>query len=138
MGASAHLNKFGALRRKRKIFEFEGYFEPNGTSDPTVISCPGVKSVKYAATGKYTVTMDDTWVDVSVGQPCVQLHALADVFCQVSDIDPVASGGATILLLLAKLSDHTATTIANSAGKAGNRIHLRITCAGGSDFSKNT
>lgn len=136
---SAHLNKNTAVTRKRKLVKFAGYFEPNGASNPAVVNIPGVKSVTYAATGKYTLTLDDTWTDVAVTGLTLQLHTIADVQVLASDVNPTAAGGATVLILAVLTSTGASgVAIANVAGKAGNRIHVELTCSGGTDFSKQS
>ena len=135
---TAKINRPGMLTRKRDIVLLAGYFEPNDTTSPTVIKCPGVTSVTYAGNA-FTVTLDDSYKDISV-QASLQLHtASTDATIVLGDfVAGTGSAGNSFKIAMRKSSDASATTIAAVTGVAGNRIHLLITCARKSDFGTVT
>jgi len=113
-----------------------GYFEPNGSSDPTVIKIPGVSTVVHSATGKWTVTLDDSYYEVISVVPSLQLHTLADVKLMMSDTSDVAKSTVASFTILAYTNNNSgsyeapaACDIANVTGHAGNRIHLTMILA---------
>jgi hypothetical protein len=118
-----------SFSRQRDLVKYVGFFETNGSSAPTAaqIFIPGVTGIAYSG-GVYTLTMEDTYVDLQASIS-LQLHTAADAIVKLGDMNPTASGGATLTILSVKGSDGvTAVNNAALAGKAGNRIHVTI-CA---------
>lgn len=131
-----HINRVAPLARKRDLVVLAGYFEPKGSSTPTVINIPGVTSITHSATGVWLVTLDASYADVSV-VASLQLHdPTTDVAICLGDFTAgTGSVGSKFLVQANKISDQTAVDITNVAGVAGNRIHLFITAAIKSGFS---
>lgn len=134
MGVKGTMNRGAALLLKRQdVVLIAGYFEPNGSSDPLVTKAMGVTSVKHTATGKYTITLDDSYYEiVSLGNAEVQGHTVGTAWCQWGDtIAPAQSTVATAVLFTVAATNSSTTTpaavdIANSAGPAGSRVHFQI------------
>lgn len=137
MGVNGTLNRGGGMLTKRQeLVNICGYFEPNGTSSPTVVKMPGVKSVSRTAAGAWTVTLDDSYYEVVSVQASLQLHAISDVKLVVSDTTAAAQSTAATIKLLAYTNNNagayeapTAADIANVAGASGNRVHLNVVMA---------
>jgi len=137
MGVKGTMNRGGGMLTKRQeIVAIMGYFEPNGSSDPTVVKAAGVASVKHSATGKFTITLDDSYYEiVSLGSAEVQGHAVGTAWCQWGDtVAPAQSTQATAVLWTVAATNSSTTTpvaadIANSAGPTGSRVHFQIYAA---------
>lgn len=138
---TTHINRPGMLTRKRDIVQLAGYFETNGAAAPTVIKCPGVTSITHAATGKLTVTLDDSYKDVSVILTLQKVAgATLDVRVDASTFvaGTGSAGNSFIVQFSTSSTGAPAAPPASTPGLAGTRVHMLITCARKSDFGTVT
>jgi hypothetical protein len=105
----------GMLRPER--VELYGSFETNGSSNPIAIKGFGY-TVVHSATGKYTVTLSDSYADVEFAEAHLQMHTPDGSVATVGDI---SVSGRTIVI--ETLTDGSAADI---AANANNRVNFRL------------
>lgn len=107
-----------ALSRGVKVIA--GSFAPDGTNPVSAVKGKGF-SVARTGVGIFTVTLEDTYVDLLDAQVSLQLNSADDKFMQLGPID--VQSAKTIVLRCWDISGAALTDI---AAHAQNRVHFSL------------
>ena len=113
----ANVITYPALQLERDSVLLGGYFDPNGSSAPTSVYGRGISSVAHTATGRWTVTLADTWKALF---PNAFLSLATS-----ADLNLICDEVGTSTFVVVALAAAVETDI---AAATNNRIFLQILC----------
>jgi hypothetical protein len=108
-------HRIDTAERNRRLVA--GSFAPDGVGAVTAVKGEGF-TVARTGVGVFTVTLQDTYVDIECAEACMQLVAAGDTYAQVGAIDLAAR---TVVIRTV-----TGGVEADIAADADNRVHFQL------------
>lgn len=110
----------------KRIVNIEGSFDTNGASNPVAPKGQGFRKVGivHAATGQYTVTMDDPYLDLNAWGADLQVNAASPNWAQVG---PVTNLGTASPVVVTIFTINSAGTAVDVAAGANSRVAFFLT-----------